>query len=77
MSNLRISEIYAFVARDAQGNEGVCAFRAGELMMPMMGADIDRAASLKEMARAIAIAEKTEVRLVRFTKREEVEVIAP
>ena len=73
----RIDEMFAFVSVDAQGNEGVCAFMAGDIWMPLVGADMNRVAKLRECAKDIAHRSGKTLRLVRFTKREEMEVIEP
>ena len=40
---LRITEIYAFVSKDKEGNEGIMGFKMPDgNWMPMIGADVDR-----------------------------------
>lgn len=67
---LRITEIYAFIAKDEQGHEGVMGFsdRNGN-MMPMIGADVDRVDSLIPMANKISemTGQKYEIRY--FTQK--------
>jgi hypothetical protein len=48
---LRITEIYAFVSKDKEGNEGImgATFNIGQ-MMPLIGADIERVESLIPIA---------------------------
>lgn len=72
----RIESLYAFIAEDDLG-EGVCSFRTGDTMLPMVGANWERVESLKEIAREIAKASGKRIRLVRFASREEIEVIEP
>ena len=47
---LKITEIYAFVSVDDEGNEGIMGFQTSQGMMPMIGADLERVASLIEVA---------------------------
>jgi hypothetical protein len=73
-----IEEMFAYIAKDpADGSEGVTGFRGPDGWMPMVGADIERALSLRDMAKAIARQSGQTVRLVRFSVREVLEVIEP
>ncbi len=74
---LRIDEMFAFITTDKKGNEGVAAYYSRELggMLPMVGADMARVESLKPKAQEVARLAGCRVRLVRFSKREELEVI--
>jgi hypothetical protein len=47
----RIDEVFVFIASDANG-EGVPAFQAGAVMLPLVCADKARVDSLRKMARA-------------------------
>jgi len=74
----RITEIFAFIAEDAgPDDEGIAAFRHGQLWMPMVAADIARVESLRKMAEGISQARGMTIKLVRFTAREELEMIRP
>lgn len=73
---LRIDELYAFIAQDADG-EGLPAFRDGPVMLPMVCADKARVDSLREKAKEIARASGNRITLCRFSVREEIEVIEP
>jgi hypothetical protein len=70
---LRIEEMYAYVVMDTDDTEGVPAFQSGDLMMPMMGADMKRAEMLRGIAQEFANT-GVAVTLVKFTNRETVEV---
>jgi hypothetical protein len=73
-----IDQMYAFVQTDPKDQtEGVIGFHTGQGWMPMVGADMDRVEYLRPMAQKIADATDTEIRLIRFTLREEIEVIKP
>ncbi len=70
----RIESIYAFLSVDKEeGNEGVvgAAFRGGS-PMPLLAADERRLADLMPVAERIAEQTGTQIKLVRFTAREEI-----
>lgn len=75
----RITELYAYVIPDAdEDDEGVPATVGSDGMFyPLMGADLERAESLKDTAQKIADAAGKTVRLVRSTGLETVCVIEP
>lgn len=74
----RVTELYAYVIADAdEDDEGVPAFDASGMMMPMMGADRDRAYDLRPMARLLATRHGKPIKLIRSTGIEVVEVIEP
>jgi len=52
MSGFKIERLYAFIATDpVDGDEGIMAFSTPEgMMMPMIGADMDRVGILETMA---------------------------
>jgi hypothetical protein len=74
----RITELFAFIAEDeGPEDEGVTAFLSSVGWTPMVAADRERVDSLREKAQAIASATSKQVRLVRFSVREELEVFEP
>ena len=74
---LKIEKMFAFVATDDEGNEGVCGFNVGGAgWMPMVGADMAMVEKLRPMALATAEKSGQRIKLVLFTNREEVEEIA-
>lgn len=74
----RITELYAYVIADSgPDDEGVPGFSSGQWLMPMMGADRERAEQLREMARGLANQHGREIKLIRSTGIETVEVIRP
>lgn len=75
----KITELYAFVVADTgPDDEGVPAFQSpGGTLMPMIGADMERAASLRPMAQQMADILGKRVKLIRSTGIEVVEVIQP
>jgi len=75
----RIESMYAFLSVDENdGNEGIVAAPMGPVgCMPLIGADEKRLSELKPLAQEIANITKIKIRLVRFTKREEIGFIQP
>lgn len=74
--SFRIEAIHAYIAVDEDDEEGVI----GQLMgngtwMPFIAADLHRLIDLRPMAEAIALETGRQVRLVKFTTREDLEVI--
>ncbi len=65
---LRITELYAFIAKDKDGHEGIMGFRGPDgAWMPMIGADIERVEHLKAVADKLAAGQKYEIRY--FTQK--------
>jgi hypothetical protein len=64
-----VDAIYAWIATEHDGGEGVCATRLGDHWWPLIGADEVRIESLRPAARAIMQASGCPVRLVRFDRR--------
>lgn len=73
---LNIDELYVFIGKDATGNEGIPAFHMRDMMMPMVCADQARVDALRGIAEQMAQETGIEIKLVRFTNREELETIA-
>ena len=72
----KVTEVFAFVAEDTgPDDEGLAAMQVGNTFMPLVGADMKRVDSLRPHARAIARRMKKPIKLLRFTQREELEVI--
>lgn len=71
----KITEIFAFIATEADGREGVVAAMLGGMMVPLVGADQARVKSLLPLARQIAQATGRQVQLARFSVREDLEVL--
>lgn len=70
-----INEMYVFVSRDDDGNEGVVAVGSSMGMMPLIAADKERLKYLIPIARDMVGKSKKKIVLLRFHTREEVEVI--
>lgn len=74
----RVDKMFAFLAEDAEDDEGIIAFPTSDgSAMPMIGADMERIDSLEPMARAIAQVRGKPVTLVEFSVRRDVKVIDP
>jgi hypothetical protein len=71
-----VKRLFAFLAHDDQG-EGLVAYPMGDMAFPLVGADMARVDSLRVLAQAIANVRNTDVRLVVFEARREIEVIHP
>lgn len=74
----KIEQLFAWVMADKDENdEGIPAFETPSGWMPMVGADMARAESLRPMAIAVGRAKGKPVKLVRSTGFEVVEVVQP
>jgi len=75
----RIESIYAFLSVDAEdGNEGVVGAPMGPVLsMPLIAADEKRLEQLTSVAQKISTAFGMNIRLVKFTHREEIGFITP
>jgi hypothetical protein len=69
----KIEALYAWVAVEPDGGEGVCSAQIEEIHMPLVGADIERIKSLREYAEMIRETTGCPVKLVRFSRREDLE----
>jgi len=74
---VHIDQMYAYIVMDDDDTEGIPAFMNGNTAMPMVGADMDRIASLDPIAQQLATEIGKKITLVRFSVREEVKVIDP
>lgn len=74
----RIESVWAFLCREKDGTEGVCAFMHPTLgWCAMVAADENRLAYLREYAQIIAKLTGNEIVLARFHGRQDQEVISP
>lgn len=75
---LKIDDLHVFISKDATGNEGIPAISLPNgMILPMVCADQDRVNALRSYAQDIAETTGTEIKLVRFSNREVVEIIVP
>jgi hypothetical protein len=75
--DLNIETLYAFIVRDDDGTEGLIGTMTPTGWMPLVGADLQRAASLEPIAQETADASGKCVTLAHFSVRENVKEIAP
>lgn len=69
---LKIEEIFAFVAENEDG-EGVMAMTLSNgMMMPLVGADMSRVKSLLPIAFKISETTGKDFRVLKFSKREDI-----
>lgn len=72
-----IKEIYVFIVTHADGDEAVPAVHSVMGWLPMIAADTKNLDEWRRMAKQAATEGGKQIRLVRFTAREELEVIEP
>lgn len=72
---LRIDKIWAFVATDKEGNEGICAsyFPESDMWLPLIGADMERIEIVRPLAELVAQNSNSVVKLVYFHNRTVIE----
>lgn len=72
----RITEIYAYISVDLEGNEAFCAFaRANGVTLPMITADPAKLEEFEPVAKNLARINHKPVRLVKFSIEEEIRQI--
>lgn len=75
---LTIDSMFAFVSIDSRDNsEGIIATQIGNLQWPLVGADMNRIDSYRDLALQVALASGDPVEIIRFTNREHVDWIKP
>jgi hypothetical protein len=73
---LSIDELWVFISKDKDGNEGVCGAPIGGTFMPLVAADPARVDSLRRVAQMIVDnSEGHEIILRKFSNSEDQEVI--
>lgn len=72
-----IKEMYVFIIKHDDGDESVPAVMNAGAWYPLVAADKTRLDLYRDAARAAAKESGKEIRLVKFTVREELEVIKP
>lgn len=70
-----IDALYAWVATEPDGGEGVCSALIGDTHYPLVGADMDRIKSYRQHAELIHRTTGYPVRLVRFSRRDDLEIL--
>lgn len=73
-----ITQLWAFVCVEDDGDEGVIAFTTVDgVVLPLIGSDLDRVRALRSLARQTVDATGQPVVLKRFTAMEVVETFVP
>jgi hypothetical protein len=72
-----IDEMYAFISSDETGEGVVAMLLQDGTQLPMIGADMERIDSLREIAQAIATHSRMKIKLIKLSVREELEEINP
>lgn len=70
-----IDQMYAFIAVDDDGDEGIIARESGLMLLPLVGADMARVNSLKNFVLTDQDCAGRKITLVRFSQREVLQVI--
>jgi hypothetical protein len=70
-----IDALYAWVTTEPDGGEGVLSMQVGETHHPLIGADMDRVKSLGDFAELSHRMTGYPVRLVRFSRRDDLEIL--
>lgn len=73
-SDQKIEEMFAFVAVD-DGIEGIVGINTPSGWAPLVGADMKRVDSLIPLAREIAKKSGKEIRLLKFSEREDLGIV--
>ena len=71
----KIERMFAFIAKDKDGNEGIPAFEQNGVMWPLVGADWTRIESFRKAAETIANHSGQTITLVEFSVRKDLEII--
>lgn len=68
---LSIDRLWAYISRDAEGNEGLCAASINGMLTPLIAADPARLANITPIAETLAAVTGKTVVLVEFPVRTE------
>lgn len=71
-----INELYIFIVEESEG-EGIPAVEMDGVLMPLVGADMETINEMRRHAQMLADNSGFKIRLVRFSVREEMEIIEP
>lgn len=73
----KIEKMFAFVAEEKPGDEGVVATLINSMWLPLVGADMTRVESLRGHAQEIANRLKKEITVLEFSTRKSISKIVP
>lgn len=74
---LKINEIYAYIATETDGKEGVLGGIFEGRALPFIGADLSRMESLRPYAQLVADEKGIDVKMVHFKQRVDVKTLVP
>lgn len=76
MRDCQIEELYAFIAVNEDGKEGICAFgNSPNEMHPMVFSDPELIENMKKMAKRIAGLGVVKIKFMKFTNATQLEMI--
>jgi hypothetical protein len=62
----KIERVYAWIATDQDGSEGIISIEVGDIHYPLIGADTERIESLRTYARRVQMMTGYPIKLVEF-----------
>lgn len=68
-------DLYAWIATDANGVEGITTVGTDKGMLPLVVSDLETARSMRDVAQMVGQVRRTSTRLVRFARSEVLEEI--
>jgi hypothetical protein len=72
---LSIDKLWAYISKDADGNEGLCAATINGMLTPLIAADQSRLANITPIAETVAALTGKTIILVEFSNRTELREI--
>lgn len=73
----KITEVWAWICTEADGGEGIPVIKLGDLLYPLIGADLERLEQLEPYALSVAEEHARPIKLVKFTTMELVCELTP
>lgn len=74
MTKLKIEKMYAYIAIEPNGNEGITAVLIDDMWCPLVGADKERLEALRPYAQGLS-AHHGDIVLAEFSVRKDLEII--
>lgn len=75
-NTFRIDTVWMAISVDEQGNEGLCAMFDGKSWFPLIASDEKRLEWVIRNAKLMAKNSRNTIKIIKFTTREEIEVIS-
>lgn len=73
----KIETLYAYISENGPDDEGLLAMKVGDTWVAMVGADMQRMESLKDIAQDMSSATGKAIILVKFSNKTVLETIEP